>query len=290
LVNNPDIIYADEPTGNLDSKSASDVMSLLVGLNEKQKKTIILVTHSPAYLEHAHRVFYMKDGTITNIKVNKALKDSQGREVVIGGDDKSKRQSDSGMDLLTKTYSSFRSKNLGNLLIPYKAKQIVAEALSGRTVEEVDEIEKRVQDILKGAVAGTDKLEEFFDQSFGEGGLAMNKRTAKSLACKIGQIIEELAVIQQEEKALKERAEPEISAEIRKIRHYLLDDLDINLRQIESVKRLNEVIGERLESHVDYAGVRVALDKPLVEGGVGLDRRVAGKIARRLELLMLGRY
>jgi putative ABC transport system ATP-binding protein len=70
LINNPWIIMADEPTGNLDSKSADDVMKLLISLSRKSKRTVILITHNPDYLQYADRVFKMKDGRIDKIEVN----------------------------------------------------------------------------------------------------------------------------------------------------------------------------------------------------------------------------
>ncbi len=63
LVNSPDIIFADEPTGNLDSKSGLQVMSILQNLN-KEGKTIILVTHETYTAEHAKRIIKIKDGRI----------------------------------------------------------------------------------------------------------------------------------------------------------------------------------------------------------------------------------
>lgn len=63
LVNNPDIIFADEPTGNLDSVSGLQVMAILQTLN-RQGKTIILVTHETFTAEHATRIIRMKDGRI----------------------------------------------------------------------------------------------------------------------------------------------------------------------------------------------------------------------------------
>lgn len=63
LVNNPWIILADEPTGNLDSKSAQEVIEILQKLN-KSKRTILMVTHNPDQLKVADRVVYMKDGKI----------------------------------------------------------------------------------------------------------------------------------------------------------------------------------------------------------------------------------
>lgn len=63
LVNDPDVIFADEPTGNLDSKSGLQVMRILQDLND-QGRTIILVTHETYTSEHAKRILTMKDGQI----------------------------------------------------------------------------------------------------------------------------------------------------------------------------------------------------------------------------------
>lgn len=63
LVNSPDIIFADEPTGNLDSKSGQQVMEILQQLND-QGKTIILVTHELDTAKHARRLIRVKDGQI----------------------------------------------------------------------------------------------------------------------------------------------------------------------------------------------------------------------------------
>ncbi|MFA7254321.1 MAG: ABC transporter ATP-binding protein [Patescibacteria group bacterium] len=67
LVNNPWILICDEPTGNLDSKAATEVMELLEQLNRKSKRTVILVTHNPEHIKYAHRVVYLKDGEIIKI-------------------------------------------------------------------------------------------------------------------------------------------------------------------------------------------------------------------------------
>ena len=65
LVNNPSIIFADEPTGNLDTKSGAEVMDIFDSLNEAGN-TIIMVTHERYIAEHASRIIHLRDGIIEN--------------------------------------------------------------------------------------------------------------------------------------------------------------------------------------------------------------------------------
>jgi len=64
LCNDPDVILADEPTGNLDSKTGIEIMELLAGLHEQHGKTVIMVTHDANVATHADRVELLKDGCI----------------------------------------------------------------------------------------------------------------------------------------------------------------------------------------------------------------------------------
>lgn len=64
LVNQPAILLADEPTGNLDSQSGKEIMDLLLKLNQQQKTTIVLVTHDPTVATHAQRIVQLFDGLV----------------------------------------------------------------------------------------------------------------------------------------------------------------------------------------------------------------------------------
>jgi putative ABC transport system ATP-binding protein len=66
LVSQPAIIMADEPTGNLDSKSSAEIVAIFQRLNEERGITIILVTHEPDIAEHAHRTVRLADGRLVN--------------------------------------------------------------------------------------------------------------------------------------------------------------------------------------------------------------------------------
>lgn len=64
LINNPNVILADEPTGNLDSKSGKVVVDALKNINEKMEKTVIMVTHDPQIASYCNRIIFLKDGKI----------------------------------------------------------------------------------------------------------------------------------------------------------------------------------------------------------------------------------
>ncbi len=68
LVTNPLIIVADEPTGNLDTITAADVMSIFKYINDESHRTVIMVTHNLDYEKYANKVVYMRDGAIEKIK------------------------------------------------------------------------------------------------------------------------------------------------------------------------------------------------------------------------------
>jgi len=70
MVNDPKILLADEPTGNLDSVSTQQVMDKIDEINTFDKRTIIMVSHNAAHLSYAHRVYYLKDGRVVREVVN----------------------------------------------------------------------------------------------------------------------------------------------------------------------------------------------------------------------------
>lgn len=91
FIHEPSIIFADEPTGALDSKSASDLLNKLSDLNQKRKATIIMVTHDPVAASFCSRVIFIKDGQIYT-QLNKGdqsrqafFKDIMKTQGVLGG-------------------------------------------------------------------------------------------------------------------------------------------------------------------------------------------------------------
>jgi putative ABC transport system ATP-binding protein len=67
LINEPSIVMADEPTGNLDTKSGDEIMELLLNLNEDRGTTLIIVTHDPEIAEKTERVIHIRDGIVEKL-------------------------------------------------------------------------------------------------------------------------------------------------------------------------------------------------------------------------------
>jgi putative ABC transport system ATP-binding protein len=77
LVNDPSLILADEPTGNLDSKTSLIVLDTLQELNRRHGRTIILITHEPDIAEHANRIIRLRDGKIISDEKNRSVRDAK---------------------------------------------------------------------------------------------------------------------------------------------------------------------------------------------------------------------
>lgn len=80
LVVNPEIIFADEPTGNLDSHTSEDVMNLMKKVVREQKQTLIMVTHDNHLAEYADRIFHIKDGKIIKIEDKRESAEYEDKE------------------------------------------------------------------------------------------------------------------------------------------------------------------------------------------------------------------
>jgi putative ABC transport system ATP-binding protein len=75
LLNNPSLILADEPTGNLDTKTSAEIMDIFTHLNQDKKITMVMVTHEPDIACYARKRIYMRDG-----KIIREEKDREGCE------------------------------------------------------------------------------------------------------------------------------------------------------------------------------------------------------------------
>ena len=75
FVGKPKIVFADEPTGNLDTKTTMEVMDLITGMARENRQTLIIVTHDVEISSYAHRIVYIRDGSIEKIVENQIKED-----------------------------------------------------------------------------------------------------------------------------------------------------------------------------------------------------------------------
>jgi putative ABC transport system ATP-binding protein len=73
FVNKPKIVFADEPTGNLDTRTTLEIMDLITGMAYEYKQTLIIVTHDTEISDYVNRVVYLRDGNIEGITVNENI-------------------------------------------------------------------------------------------------------------------------------------------------------------------------------------------------------------------------
>jgi len=66
LINEPELILADEPTGNLDTRTGAEIIHLLLSLNQERGLTLVIVTHDPSIASNAGRIIRLRDGLIEN--------------------------------------------------------------------------------------------------------------------------------------------------------------------------------------------------------------------------------
>lgn len=274
VINDPKIILADEPLGNLDSKSAAEVIELFKELNGRFGKTLILVTHDPTYLDLANRVFFIKDGALVNIKVNRPLGAKQA-------------VSDSGvgretLDFIDKHFSKLTTTETPSLLRAHQAKNIATLSLFGLTLEEFD----RIRDSIERSLTTEDNFDNIFnllDKSSAEGGLDFDKRKAKAITEKIRSLAAELKLSEKlpdakgHELSLARQMRVQIFAELE------LDSVKLSAKEL---KIIDDAILGRINGDLDSKALFLALDEPWPEGA-GLDKRVATKIAKRLELWLI---
>lgn len=261
LANNPPIIVADEPLGNLDSVNAEKVLEFLKELNEKDGRTIIMVTHEAWSLRDAKKIFYMKDGEIIKVEESKP-----------------------------KTVAETMSKHLYKTMSPkLSSNEIAARTLSnillrGFSFEEIKRFEffllQRFNDKIDDEV-----FRRVLDRPFKEGGIGLWKQKAEKISSYVKEIIEKRKTVEEIYKELEKNPENPLVAEIERIRIWLMEEYHGKLSEIQ-ILRLNEIIYERMSSIIDSKQFKTILTLPRNKFGVGITLRTARRIAEKFESIL----
>lgn len=276
LMNNPDIIIADEPVGNLDSKSAFNVMSILSELNEKDKKTVLLVSHDPTHLAYGSRTVHMSDGKI--VKIEEIV---ERKKMLLAGEDETvvKREVIAPeVQMLLNSFKNFTPSQMGMLLIPFKAQELLSHVLMSVPESQLQEARNKLQEVIAGRIT-LDDVEGLLDKEEEKGGFGWDKRNVRKMIEKVRKIMEVSQKIDYKDLEKTSMA----------IAEYLLEEFNVHMDDEQKV-RLVEIIKLRLDNKLSMTELRKGLDRPVKNRGLGMDKRVAIKIAREIEIIMLTKY
>lgn len=293
LVNDPKIILADEPVGNLDSKSSHNVMMILKELNEQDKKTIILVTHDPSHLPYGDKIIHMKDGKMVKVEIVKNKKKIEDEKIQKGSYifKEGKLKEDlvkSGLikeefvspdiKLLMRSFGNLSLEQLGNLLVPFKVQQLFSHVFFSMTDEQLEVAKKRLQDLLYDKI-NYEEFKEELDKDMSRGGAGWDKRNMEKFSYNVFRILDQSASV--------DFSQPNATAI--QLRDYVVSQYNLRLNDVSN-RKLAEVMLDRIQNRVGYQEVKKICDMSQLRGGLGLDSRTALKIAREIEIILLVRY
>lgn len=251
LVNDTDIVLADEPTGNLDSQSALVVMDMLTEINVVNKKTIIFVTHESQYLPYASRIIHMKDGKIT-------------------GDVKQERKSASHVVAL----HGEGGENKEHLSL--NAARLLSYLELDLNPEEKEIFEREIKRFAARETT-QENLFKVLDAPLKDGGIGLYKPVAIRLAQELNNILELSAIIHKSvDKGIKKKTEY--------VFNWLFADYGgkFSSQQEEIIKH---AIHDKIKGLCSLKDFQSILDKPPAEKGAGLNEHTARNAAQKIGLI-----
>src|SRR3989338_9190379 len=234
VINDPPLIFADEPVGNLDSRASEKVMELLYKLNTRDKKTVILVTHDARYLHYAHRVFYLRDGQLVREVANSEREQVREERVqpfvahALAEFARYYPQLDEG---------DLKAKFLGHYLLGVKS----------------ESAQERLEHLIRERFAGSLSKPELIlalNRSYVDGGVGLYEQRAQHLADELDKILEGSDYIHRQFKEFPNRYDI-LKIGIEYLRNTLIASYASALAP-EELQRFDAMIKARLEGSIDH--------------------------------------
>jgi putative ABC transport system ATP-binding protein len=270
MVNDPKILLADEPTGNLDSVSTQQVMDKIDEINTFDKRTIIMVSHNAAHLSYAHRVYYLKDGAIVREVVNpqrKQIKPVKEGETIV-----------TELEQLARLYpydsvDTLRVKSLLNLLTQeYTYDQLV-----------------RMERIMSHLIAGkvdTDTVIKSLVLSYEQGGVGIPLPDARKMVHTAHKIISQADDIRRFRKLhTNTNAFFDQHKLAERLRDHLLHSYRLKLSKKQD-QNLVELIADRVVGVSGEDEFNHELMVPVGSGGLALSEKEADDLTRYFEKII----
>ncbi len=269
LANNPPIIIADEPLGNLDSVNAKNVLAFLKELNEKDGRTIIMVTHEAWSLKDVRTIYHMKDGAVTDIERRVPVMEAMGNKVDVAGAAKLAAQEAESAEL-----SEMTARILSNFL------------MRGHTSQEIRRFEELLRQRFKKTIDAL-KFQQLLDAPYVAGGVGLWKKKAERAASYIETLIEKRDDLDAVLKHLDENPHLSIQDEVRQLRKWAMQEYvgDISPYKAET---LDEFIADRMRRFITPEQFLAGLHRPIKKFGAGFPLHSAQRISERLEIIIDG--
>ena len=269
IINDPELILADEPVGNLDSQSANNVMQIISELNRSEGKTVLLVTHDQENIVWGTHIIHMKDGRI----VKEEWKNQTGFSKEVKSD-LEKNKSD--IDKIIEKFRGITKRKTNFILDPLKANAITKSMLIPYEEKQLKIIEESVRLTLTG-VYDIKKFFETMDKAIEDGGAGLDERIAKKFSLELNNLI-----------GISKRVFGDSSNREKSLAiiEHLIKNRDIQIKG-EKIEKVAVLIEKRIEEKISYVDLQKNLDLSENLGGVGLDRRTVMKILREIELILI---
>jgi len=271
MCNNPNILLADEPTGNLDSVSTKQVMDALADINSTDKKTVIIITHNAAQLSYAHRVFYMGDGKLKRTVPNPEMKQ-------IAKVDKQKILV-TEMDRLSKIYPYSNPTEL-------KVKSLVNFLTQDVDFDQILKLEEFTS-LMVERKASREEFYQLIKKPFREGGAGVDPGLALEMSKKVEKVLNQ----SEEARRFRRRfmANNFYSREnilIKKLTDYLIEESSESLSLVQK-RRIKEIVYKRIAGLISKNDFEDTLNLPLEKGGLGLKEKESRKLTLYFEKILI---
>lgn len=271
LVNDPEILIADEPVGNLDFVSAEAVMNTLQEINMNDKKTVLLVTHDAKYLPYAHRVFYLDYGKIDRIVPNpekrQVIKLRPGETIVTEIEQLSRIYPyDSPDQLRVKSLINFLTQNL--------------------SFDQIVRLEKMTQHVIEG-VLSEEQFGAILTTDYEQGGCGIKPQQAEEMTRRMFQVLSQSKDIIRFRRVSRDQNTVDLARLdlIKNIHEYMVTECMVE-PDSKLLERLTKMVTSRVYGYITREEFHDQLRMREDEGGGGFDIYLAADLSRYLEKLI----
>jgi len=270
MVNDPKILLADEPTGNLDSVSTQQVMDKIDEINTFDRRTIIMVSHNAAHLSYAHRVYYLKDGRIVREVVNpqrKQIKPVREGETIV-----------TELEQLARLYPYDSVETL-------RVKSMVNFLTQDYSFNQLMRLEHAIGLFIQGKI-DRDSFIKSLVLKYERGGVEVSEKDARHMAMIAGRMIANSNDIKRF-RARKDNDNIFFSQHklAERMKEHLLGEFRIKLTK-EQNENMTELIADRVTGVTTAEEMNERIMKGVRSGGLALSETEADDMSRYFEKII----